>query len=189
MTNGVMLPSPIMRPDDGGRIAAIEGRVDDFHQLWSGALPPAVEMRRQFTADLAGETLDVGNQPGKGQVPQQLADGPLQRVAHRVDADGHAAGGAARGGGGELDLLVHADRREHVARDRVQEGAVEIAVRKVGDLRCESSLDVDPQIALMQIARPARDAVAVDRTADVPFVQLDTLHGVGPRGGQSRAWK
>ena len=64
--------------DDVGRVAAKEGRVDDFHQLRCGALPPTVEMGIQLTADVAREAIDLGNQAGEGQVRKQFAYRPLQ---------------------------------------------------------------------------------------------------------------
>ena len=65
--------------DDGGRIAAIERCVDDFHQLRSGALPPAVEMRSQFAADLSREiTRRRRIRLAKGRSCQQLAYRALQ---------------------------------------------------------------------------------------------------------------
>ena len=54
--------------DNVGRVSAKEGRVDDFHQLRCGTLPSTVEMRIQFTADIARKAINLGNQAGEGQV-------------------------------------------------------------------------------------------------------------------------
>ena len=94
-----------------------------------------------------------------------------------MNANGHAARSAARGGRSEFDLLVDTNRGEHVARDRIQECPIEVAVWEAGDLQRKVSLDLDPQLTIMD-CRAELLTHGFDRPADVTFVQLDALYGI-----------
>src|SRR5277367_5596975 len=158
-------------------MAAVKRRCDHLDGLGPGAVAATVEIAADLRAQAAYRRLQFHNGIGERLIGENLAQYARKRRANRVDIDRHHAGGATHAGRTELDLWIDADGDVQVARHRIKEGAVEVAVRPAPYLLFVSVFDLHPVREILSATR-YRVAQPLHALAHPLFIKIDARDGI-----------
>ena len=136
-----------------------------------------VEMPPDLGADAVHGAVEIRDEGTERQVGQQFADRDRQGRADPVDPDRHGSRRPADAGGAKFDIGIDAHRTKQIARHRIEEGAVEIAVRAPQDDFAVNAPDLCPQRRVRAL-RVERFRQGRDAAHDVPPVQFDALYRI-----------
>ena len=138
-------------------MAAIEQRLDHFDRFGRGALPAAIRSAADLGADRRAAAVRRRRAPRRTagrRAPRAPPPAASRRPGRRESARSPRRG--RRGWRRTRRRRVDADGAEQVARDRIEEGAVEVAVRAALRSALVGALDRRPRAPHRRAAGPMR---------------------------------